>query len=121
MHIAEMNQKELLKAFHTCMEESLTCYKNYIAAGKTYRFACLLKEQNNSATLWLKQNGAGLPEYLHTAVKDLLNHYTIWTADWEELAALNNPLPEDEFVFPTRVAFPGEAASMLENYYLSLP
>jgi hypothetical protein len=104
---------ELMKT----LEQSVTDYRNYIVAGKTFRHAQLLKLNNGKSLLLLFDLKKKFPAVLQSDVNALIHHYTVWTHKWEELAAALNPGPDDEFVFPNTVTFPREAAQRLENCY----
>ncbi len=104
---------------HT-LDQSVIDYKAYLSAGKTFRFAQILKINNGKALALLTLQKQLLPEALAADAEALIEHYQVWTGKWEELAASLKPGPDDEFVFPNSITFPRESASRLEKYYASL-
>lgn len=102
------------------LEQSILDYKAYLAAGKTFRFACVLKENNRKALQLLQEHKHQLPGTLQADAAALIEHYIVWTDKWEELADELNPGPDDEFVFPNTVTFPRDAARRLEDFYNTL-
>lgn len=112
--------KEFLETLLITLDQSVIDYKAYLAAGKTFRYARVLKVNNGKALQLLHENKQQLPASLQDDADALIEHYTVWTGKWEELAASLQPGPDDEFVFPNTVTFPRESANRLKLYYESL-
>lgn len=112
--------KEFLETLLFTLDQSMLDYKAYLAAGKTFRYARVLKVNNGKALQLLNENQQQLPDFLQDDAKALIEHYTVWTRKWEELAAALQPEPDDVFVFPNTVTFPRESANRLKTYYESL-
>lgn len=112
--------REFLETLLFTFEQSIIDYKAYLAAGKTFRYARVLKVNNGKALQLLNENKQQLPDFLQDDAAALIEHYTVWTGKWEELAAALQPGPEDVFVFPNTVTFPRESANRLKSYYESL-
>lgn len=112
--------KEFLKTLLAIFDQSVIDYKAYLAAGKTFRYAQILKGNNGKAFQLLIDNKASLPASLQQDAEALIAHYIVWTEKWEELAARLQPEPEDEFVFPNTVTFPRESAARLQAFYEEL-
>ncbi len=113
-------QNALLKELLGQLESSKLAYQQYLAGGKTFRFAQELKKYNSAIMLLLHKKGPLLAEALQPDAAALLFHYHAWTTKWEELAAATNPQPDDVFVFENEVTFPRQAAGNLEAAYLNL-
>lgn len=106
-----------LQSLLLTLDQSVIDYKAYLAAGKTYRFAKILKENNGKGLYLLTTNKHLLPDHLQQDAAALIHHFQVWTAKWEELEAALQPEPDDEFIFPNTVTFPRNAAQRLENWY----
>jgi hypothetical protein len=112
--------REFLETLLFTFDQSIIDYKAYLAAGKTFRYARVLKVNNGKALQLLNENKQQLPDFLQDDAAALIEHYTVWTRKWEELAAALQPGPEDVFVFPNTVTSPRESANRLKSYYESL-
>ena len=88
--------------------------------GKKFRYAEILKVHNTAVKNLLTDNIALIPADLIKDVETILEHYTIWTAKWEELRVKLNPMPADEFVFENDHRFPRVAAQKLEAAFHEL-
>lgn len=115
-----MTYEELIALLHESIEASGIAYKNYIAGGKTFRFAQELKRQNDKITRLITGNSQLLSPALQQDVAAMLHHYNAWTKKWIELAADINPEPDDTFVFENKVTFPKQAAIHIEEEYLRI-
>ncbi len=109
-----------LKELIITWDHSTAVYKEYLAAGKIFRFAQQLKFCNSKAMDLLTTNKQLLPSSLQADAEALINHYSIWTQKWEALAKVSNPAPADKFVFANSVIFPKQAAQNLETLYKQL-
>lgn len=112
--------KKFLETLLLRLDQSVIDYKAYLSAGKTFRYAQVLKKNNDKALQLLIKNKEQLPETLQKDVAALIEHYSIWTRKWEQLAATIEPGPDDVFVFQNTVTFPRESANRLKVYYESL-
>ncbi|MBL7746176.1 MAG: hypothetical protein JNM19_02005 [Chitinophagaceae bacterium] len=113
-------QTALLKELLDQLESSKLAYQQYLAGGKTFRFAQELKKYNSAIMLLLQTKGHLLSDALQQDAAALLFHYHAWTTKWEQLAAAIHPQPDDLFVFENDVTFPRQAAGNLEAVYLNL-
>ena len=113
--------KEFLKTLLATFDQSVIDYKAYLAAEKTFRYAQVLKANNEKALQLLNEHKANLPGFLLQDAEALIEHYVVWTQKWEELAARLQPGPDDEFVFPNTVTFPRASAARLQTFYETLP
>lgn len=112
--------KEFLKTLLATFDQSVIDYKAYLAAGKTYRYAQVLKANNGKALQLLIDHKDNLPGFLLQDADALIEHYVVWTRKWEDLAARLRPGPDETFVFPNTVTFPRESASRLQAFYEEL-
>jgi hypothetical protein len=113
-----MNEKAaFLQQLCENLDSSSNAYKNYLAGGKTFRYAQELKKYNGAITSLLLTNKQLLNTALQQDAEALLHHYQEWTQKWEQLAALLQPQPDDIFVFENDITFPRPAAGRLEQAY----
>jgi hypothetical protein len=112
----KLSTVEFLTQLCNNLDHSATAYKDYLAAGKTFRYAKELKKYNGAIVALINTNKELLTGELVADADSLLHHYAVWTVKWEHLAA-TNPQPDDEFVFANEVTFPREAAKRLEAAY----
>lgn len=109
--------KKYLAQLCEYLAASAVAYQQYLAGGKTFRYAKELKKYNGQISSLL----ADAPRYLAISQQEdaaaLLHHYSVWTSKWEQLAEAMNPGPDDEFVFANEVTFPRQAARNLEAEY----
>ena len=109
-----------LESLFKVLDQSVIDYKAYLSAGKTFRYAQVLKINNGKALTLLIENAAQLPEAQKEDAAAMIEHYTVWTRKWEELAASLQPGAEDVFVFPNTVTFPRESVARLQAFYETL-
>ena len=83
--------------------------------GKKFRYAEILKLHNTAVKNLLTDNSNMIPGDLEKDVAAIIEHYTIWTAKWDDLKNKLNPAPDDEFVFENDHRFPKVAAQKLEE------
>lgn len=115
-----MTYEELITLLHESIEASGVAYKNYIAGGKTFRFAQELKKQNDKITQLINGNSQILSPALQQDTTALLHHYNVWTEKWIKLAANIKPEQDDIFVFENNVTFPKQAAINIKEEYLKI-
>jgi hypothetical protein len=82
--------------------------------GKKFRYAKLLKVHNTSVMNLLTDNRDVVPGEFKEDVEAIIEHYTIWSAKWDDLKNKLDPAPDDEFVFENAHRFPKAAAQKLE-------
>ena len=107
----------LLQSVVSHWQLSAKAYKEYMENGKKFRYAEMLKVHNKAVKNLLTGNIDLLPGYLKDDAAALIEHYTIWSAKWEDLKAELNPGPDDEFVFANEHRFPRSAAQNLEEAF----
>ena len=101
-------------------QESAKVYADYMEHGKTFRYAQGLKQHNTAVTNLLSTNKSLIPSDLQSDVEAIIEHYTIWTAKWNEHAEKLIPAMDDEFVFANEHRFPKEAARKIERVFAEL-
>ncbi|HET6993743.1 MAG TPA: hypothetical protein VFI06_02120 [Chitinophagaceae bacterium] len=113
--------------FHTLLQslvvhwrKSAEAYAKYIENGKKFRYAEMLKLHNTAANNLLIDNITEIPDQFREDARAIIEHYTIWTAKWDELKSKLNPAPDDEFVFANDHRFPKVAAQNLETVFRNL-
>src|SRR5436190_24091421 len=109
-------------AFHSLLQslvlhwrQSAEVYTKYMENGKKFRYAEMLKLHNMAAKKLLSDNIIVIPDRFKDDAKAIIEHYTIWSAKWDELKTKLNPAPDDEFVFENEHRFPKAAAQNLET------
>lgn len=112
-------QQDLLKELYENLQASQAAYQDYLGGGKTFYFAQQLKKYNSRITSLLTSQLQLLAPPLQPDAAALLRHYNAWTAKWEQLAAANNPQPNDVFAFENDITFPRQAARNLEAAHLT--
>ena len=104
----------LLQSVVLHWQESAKAYAEYMANGKKFRYAEILKLHNSAAKKLLTDNVTAIPDHLKKDAAAIVEHYTIWSAKWDDLKNKMNPAQEDEFVFENAHRFPKTAAQNLE-------
>ncbi len=107
----------LLQSVVLHWQQSAKTYKEYMENGKKFRYAEILKLHNTAVRNLLNDNIALIPRDFIKDVEAILEHYTIWSAKWEDLRNKLNPHPDDEFVFENDHRFPKSAAQKLESAF----
>jgi hypothetical protein len=115
-----MSQAAFLKTLITIFGQSTISYHQYLDAGKTFRFAKLLKYYNDKALQLLIENKELSEKDFKTDIQALIIHYTEWISKWEQLASEKEHQPDDVFVFANDITFPKQAAMKLEQAYYVL-
>jgi hypothetical protein len=106
--------KSLLQSVVLHWKLSAKAYTDYMGNGKKFRYAEILKEHNSAVKNMLSDNIDSIPEEFQKEVREIIEHYTIWSAKWDDLKNRLNPSPDDEFVFENDHRFPKIAAQRLE-------
>jgi len=104
----------LLQSVVLHWQHSAKAYNEYMENGKTFRYAEELKLHNSLVKDLLINNIDIVPDGLRKDVEAIIEHYTIWSARWDELKIRLDPSPDDEFVFENDHRFPKLAAQRLE-------
>jgi len=94
-------------------------YANYIV-NKIFLHAKRIKAANQKICGLLEERSVYLPEVLQADAIELLNHYGIWMAQFEECLAEQQPKLSDIFVFQQlddQSAFPKLAEKHFFDYY----
>jgi hypothetical protein len=113
-----MVNKEFLSLLQSVVlhwQQSAKVYAEYMENGKKFRYAEILKLHNTAVKNLLTDNIAAVPGVFVIEVEALIEHYTIWSAKWDDLRTKLNPAPGDEFVFENDHRFPRSAAQKLET------
>jgi hypothetical protein len=112
--------RSLLQSVVLHWQQSAKAYTEYMQHGKKFRYAKILKEHNTSAKKLLEENITVIPDGFKKNAVEIIEHYTIWSARWDDLKSKLDPAPDDEFVFENDHCFPKIAAQRLEAAFLGL-
>src|SRR5689334_21657435 len=110
----------VLQSLISHWHQSATAYADYMANGKKFRYAQLLKLHNTAAKNLLVDNIAIIPDQFQKDAAAIIEHDTICSATWDEFKSQLNPAPDDEFVFENDHRFPKAAAQKLETAFRDL-
>lgn len=106
--------RSLLQSVTLHWRESAKAYAEYMENGKKFRHAQQLKLHNIAVLNLLTDNSAVMPDDYKKDAAAIIEHYTIWSAKWDDLKTKLDPAPDDEFVFENEHRFPKAAAQKLE-------
>lgn len=106
--------RSLLQSVVLHWRHSAKAYAEYMENGKKFRYAEMLKLHNTAVKNLLTDNITLIPVDFKKDVEAIIEHYTIWSAKWDDLKNKLNPAPDDEFVFENDHRFPKAAAQKLE-------
>jgi hypothetical protein len=106
--------QSLLQSVVLHWRQSAKAYAAYMQNGKQFRYAEMLKVHNIAVKKLLTDNIALIPGDLKKDVEAIIEHYTIWSAKWDDLQSKLHPAPDDEFAFENDHRFPKAAAQKLE-------
>lgn len=106
--------RSLLQSVILHWHQSAKAYAEYMQNDKKFRYAEMLKLHNTSVKNLLIDHIAVIPAEFKNDVEAIIEHYTIWSAKWDDLKNKLNPAPDDEFVFENDHRFPKAAAQKLE-------
>lgn len=112
--------RSLLESVVHHWHQSTKAYKEYMENGKKFRYAEMLKVYNLAVKNLLTENTTVIPRDFEKDVEAIVEHYTIWSAKWDDLKSKLNPAPDDEFVFENEHRFPKVAAQKLEAAFLGM-
>ena len=101
-------------------QHSAKAYAEYMENGKKFSYAAILKLHNMAAKKLLVDNITVIPDHLKEETGAIIEHYTIWSAKWDDHKSKLNPAPDDEFVFENDHRFPKTAAKKLEAAFHDL-
>ena len=95
-------------------------YQSYLANGKTFLYAKILKDNNERIRTLILEKSHLLPlEYQDYAI-DLVAHIDVWHALWMDLSDRRSYQLTDEFVFENKVRFPAASVEALSELYLKM-
>lgn len=106
--------RSLLESVVLHWEQSAKAYADYMANGKTFRYAKELRVHNTAVKDLLNNNTNVIPDEFKSDVEAIIEHYNIWTAKWDTHKDKLNPGPDDVFAFENDHRFPKAAAQKLE-------
>jgi hypothetical protein len=112
--------RSLLQSVIRHWQQSAKAYAEYMEKGKKFRYAEILKVHNIAAKNLLTDNMTVIPDNLKKDAEAIIEHYTIWSAKWDDLKSKLNPARDDEFVFENDHRFPKVAAQKLEATFREL-
>ena len=112
--------RSLLQSVISHWQLSLKAYTEYMENGKKFRYAEMLKIHNTAVKNLLTGNMNIIPGDLKKDAEAIIEHYTIWSAKWDDLKSKLSPSPDDEFVFENDHRFPKAAAQKLETAFNNL-
>jgi hypothetical protein len=107
--------RSLLQSLVSHWQQSAAVYQEYMANGKKFRYAEKLKFHNTAAKDLLADNSTLIPDHFKKDAEAIIEHYTIWSAKWDDLKNKLDPAPDDEFAFENDHRFPKAAAQKLET------
>ena len=114
--------KEIMLPLYLLMQLSRMAYQKYLQ-NKIYLHALAIRSSNRKIYDFIVAHLANLPEPLHDDFIQLLNHYDIWMAQFDEFETKNKPALSDGFVFyhiDDQSAFPKMAEQRIFDYYSQL-
>jgi hypothetical protein len=117
MYPEENKLQQIIAEVCENLKKSNKAYNEYLAIGKTFRYAKELKKYNTLIIDLLTKNHLQFPFLLKQDADKLLYHYHTWLKKWNELAEKAKPNDDDFFAFPNEVTFPREAAKNFETAY----
>ena len=106
-------QTNLLAPLGARLELAERAYRDYLAQGKTFFLASILRDHNFVALQIAVENGHLLPAVLKSDLAGLVAHLETWLALWTEHHDRNKPANDDVFVFESRLRFPKESVRRL--------
>ncbi len=112
--------RSLLQSAVSHWQLSVKAYAEYMENGKKFRYAEKLRLHNTAVKDLLTNNINLIPYHFKKDAESIIEHYTIWSAKWDELKSKLNPAPDDEFVFENDHRFPKAAAQNLEAAFHDL-
>jgi hypothetical protein len=108
------------------MSLSSLAYSQYLS-NKIFLHAKSIYSANTHIKLLLEEHSGLIPEEIEQDCVLLLNHYTIWMNQFEDLSKSLNPSPETVFVFnrlDDNGSFPGESVHAIlrfvDNYKIEI-
>ncbi len=111
------NRNHFLGVLKTLLERADTTYKCYIASGKKFLYAKILKECNLAITTLLIHNTHLLPKkYVKNAIA-LLHHLDVWNILWDSAFESQKPELMAVFGFENTTNFPREEVELLMKLY----
>ncbi len=111
---------ELLGPLSTLLKRGDAAYKNYMASGKIFLYAKIIKNNNERIRELILDKAHFLPIAQQSNAIELVAHIDTWHALWENLDASQSHALQDKFSFENTVNFPKESVDSLMNYYHSI-
>jgi hypothetical protein len=111
---------ELLNSLNMHLNRGQVAYEHYIASGKKYLYAKILKDNNERIRQLIMTKGHYLPIEQQANAIDLVAHIDTWHALWEDLDRKKIHRLNDKFAFENVATFPKEAVASLVNYYSTI-
>lgn len=111
---------DFLGPLSTLLKRGDMAYKGYMANGKTFLYAKVLKDNNERIRELILEKSHLLPIDYQPCAIDLAAHIDIWHVLWENLDKKKAHALTDEFVFENSATFPRESVATLVELYLDL-
>ncbi len=111
---------DFLGPLNTLLTRGDMAYQGYMANGKTFLHAKILKDNNERIRELILEKSHYLPLNYQQYAIDLAAHIDIWHVLWEDLNAQKTHALTDAFVFENSATFPKESVAALKGLYLSL-
>lgn len=120
MHTEAEATSELLGSLNMHLKRGQVAYDNYIASGKKFLYAKILKNNNERIRQLIMTQGHCLPTEQRAYAIDLVTHIDIWDVLWEDLNSDKVHGLNDEFAFENSATFPKESVASLITYYSTI-
>lgn len=120
MHTEAAAAFELLGSLTMHLKRGQVAYDRYIAGGKKYLHAKILKDNNERIRDLIMTRGHCLPTEQQAHAIDLVTHIDVWHVLWEDLNSRKVHGLDDEFAFENGTTFPRESVASLVTYYSTL-
>ena len=112
-----MNQDSFARSIVFNLKRSDMAYKNYMANGKKYLYARIIKKANEAIIDTILSSITEIPEEIEDDTLKLLEHLEIWQEHWVKLDSELTPELDDKFIFENKHQFPKSAAQNIVSYF----
>ena len=120
MPSTELEVLKFLKILEFHLYRGKRAYADYMENGKLFKYAIIIKNNNQSIHRIIMSEGYLVPSHLKDKLIDIVSHIDLWLVYWENLKDELNPDLNDEFVFENEFGFPKASEKALIEYQKSL-
>ena len=111
---------DVLGYFNTLLQRGNLTYFQYMAEGKTFLYAEILRDNNMLMRELLLEHCHRLPAELRDMALEVINHIDVWNLQFLAMTKLKAFNLNDPFIFEGKYKYPTDAVNAIMAYHAEL-